>query len=77
MADLLYVVYGAVLEYGLESKMKKVFSEVHKSNMSKLGRDGNPVRDKHGKVLKGPDYKPANISKILKINKQNEHEEII
>jgi predicted HAD superfamily Cof-like phosphohydrolase len=76
MADLLYVVYGAVLEYGLENKMKKVFSEVHKSNMSKLGRDGNPVRDRHGKVLKGPDYKPANISKILKINK-NEQEEII
>lgn len=76
MADLLYVVYGAVLEYGLEKKMEKVFSEVHRSNMSKLGRNGKVLRDKGGKVLKGPNYSPANIRKVLKINK-HEREEII
>ena len=76
MADLLYVIYGAVLEYGLEDKMEKIFDMVHKSNMSKLDKDGKVLKDEGGKVLKGPNYSPANIGKVIKINK-NEQKEII
>ena len=35
------------------------FGIVHHSNMSKLGADGKPIRREDGKVLKGPNYQPA------------------
>lgn len=38
---------------------------VHQSNMSKLGDDGQPVRREDGKVLKGPNYAPPDLSKLL------------
>lgn len=59
LADLLYVVYGTAAEYGID--MDRVFAAVHKSNMSKLDRDGNPIRREDGKILKGPDYMPADF----------------
>lgn len=62
LADILYVVYGTVLEFGMEDVFDKVFSEVHRSNMSKLGDDGKPVKREDGKVLKGPNYSPVNLS---------------
>jgi predicted HAD superfamily Cof-like phosphohydrolase len=38
-----------------------VYAEVHRSNMSKLGPDGRPVRRHDGKVLKGPNYREADV----------------
>lgn len=35
LADLQYVLSGAVLEFGLGEKFKALFDEVHRSNMSK------------------------------------------
>src|SRR5690606_21101597 len=35
LCDLQYVLAGAVLEFGLGSKFKALFEEVHRSNMSK------------------------------------------
>lgn len=35
------------------------FRLVHESNMSKLGEDGKPLKREDGKVLKGPNYVPA------------------
>jgi len=35
LCDLQYVLSGAVLEFGLGSKFKELFDEVHRSNMSK------------------------------------------
>lgn len=61
LADLLYVTYGTILAYGLQDHMKNVFKRVHKSNMSKLGPDGRPMYRADGKVVKGPDYQPAEI----------------
>jgi len=40
------------------------FAEVHRSNMSKLGPDGKPVRREDGKILKGPNYSPADLTFI-------------
>lgn len=60
IADLLYVVYGLAYQYDIP--IDKVFNEVHKSNMSKLGDDGKPIKDKNGKILKGPNYKEPDLS---------------
>jgi len=64
LADLLYVVYGTAAVFGIP--IDDVFAEVHRSNMSKLGEDGKPVYREDGKVLKGPNYKEADISCVLK-----------
>ena len=36
LGDILYVVAGAALEFGLGSKMDEVFTKIHSSNMSKI-----------------------------------------
>lgn len=64
LADLLYVTYGS--GDTMDIPMDEVYREVHRSNMSKLGADGKPVRREDGKILKGPDYSPANIESVLK-----------
>jgi predicted HAD superfamily Cof-like phosphohydrolase len=42
------------------------FREVHLSNLSKLGEDGKPVKREDGKVLKGPNYRPADIDAVIR-----------
>ena len=64
LADLLYVVYGTAATFGID--IDRVFDEVHKSNMSKLGEDGKPVYRQDGKVLKGPNYQPPKLDWITK-----------
>lgn len=63
LADLLYVVYGAALEYGIP--LDEVVTEVHRANMSKLDTDGSVLRRTDGKILKGPNYKAPNIEGVL------------
>jgi predicted HAD superfamily Cof-like phosphohydrolase len=63
LADLLYVAYGTADVLGIP--LDKVFAEVHRSNMSKLGQDGKPVVREDGKFLKGPNYRPADIRGVL------------
>lgn len=63
LADTLYVVYGTALAFDLP--IYEALLEVHSSNMSKLGLDGQPVLDRGGKVLKGPNYRPADMKKVL------------
>ncbi len=59
LADLMYVTIGTAVTFGLP--LEEVFTEVHRSNMSKLGPDGKPIYREDGKVLKGPSYKEPNL----------------
>ena len=70
LADLLYVVYGAALEYGIP--LDEVVAEVHRANMSKLDADGSVLRREDGKVLKGPKYSPPDIEGILNLKEETE-----
>ena len=63
LADILYVVYGYAATYGLP--IDEAFKRVHESNMSKLGDDGKPLYREDGKVLKGPNYKPADLGDLV------------
>lgn len=56
ICDLRYVSEGSLVAFGVEPD---AYSEVHRSNMSKLGEDGKPIRREDGKVLKGPGYQPV------------------
>jgi predicted HAD superfamily Cof-like phosphohydrolase len=72
LADLAYVVYGAAIVHGID--LDAVVAEVHRSNMSKLGEDGQPLRREDGKTLKGPNYFPPDIAKVLGIDpKEDNH----
>ncbi|MGH3914872.1 MAG: hypothetical protein ACRDTC_15910 [Pseudonocardiaceae bacterium] len=64
LADITYVVYGTALTYGID--LDSVLSEVHRSNMSKLDRDGKPMIRSDGKVLKSERYSPPNVAAVLK-----------
>ena len=63
LSDILYVVYGAGHSFGID--LDKCFSEVHRSNMSKLGEDGKPIYRKDGKVLKGENFSEPNLEEVL------------
>ena len=63
LADILYVTYGAGHAYGID--LDKCFSEVQKSNMSKLGEDGKPIYNKKGKVMKGSKYFEPNLKQFI------------
>lgn len=65
LTDLQYVLDGAYLALGYSELKQRAFKVVHASNMSKLGPDGKPIVREDGKILKGPDYFPPNLSSIL------------
>ena len=65
LADQLYILLGTMIAHGMQDIIGDVFNEVHRSNMSKLGEDGNPIYREDGKVLKGPNFSPPNIEQFL------------
>ena len=66
LGDMLYILCGTILEHGMQHKIEEVFEEIQRSNMSKLGADGNPIYREDGKVMKGPNYFKPNILEIIK-----------
>jgi len=64
LTDILYVTYGAGHAFGID--LDKCFDEVQNSNMSKLGKDGKPIFNEFGKVMKGPNYFKPDLSKYIK-----------
>ena len=63
LTDILYVTYGAGHAYGIN--LDKCFSEVQRSNMSKLGEDGKPIYNEKGKVMKGSKYFEPNLKQFI------------
>ncbi len=63
LTDILYVTYGAGHAFGID--LDKCFDEVQNSNMSKLDKNGKPIYNEAGKVMKGPKYFKPNLKKFL------------
>ena len=63
LTDILYVTYGAGYAYGIN--LDKCFKEVQRANMSKLGKDGKPIYNEKGKVMKGPNYSEPNLKQFV------------
>ena len=60
LADLVFVCYQFAAAYNidLDDAMERVFL----SNMSKLDEQGKPIFREDGKVLKGPNYAPPDLT---------------
>ena len=63
LADLVYVCYQYA--ENMNWFLDEALNRVHESNMSKLGEDGKPIYREDGKVLKGPGYKPPDLSDLI------------
>ncbi|MBT8448876.1 MAG: nucleoside triphosphate pyrophosphohydrolase family protein [Gammaproteobacteria bacterium] len=63
LCDLVYVCYQFAANEGWD--LDEAMDRVHKSNMSKLDENGQPIYRQDGKVLKGPNYKPPNLTDLL------------
>jgi predicted HAD superfamily Cof-like phosphohydrolase len=63
LTDILYVTYGAGHAFGID--LDKCFNEVQSSNMSKLDKNGKPIYNDSGKVMKGPNYFKPDLSKFV------------
>lgn len=59
MCDLLYVIYGMGVTFGVD--LDAAFDAVHRSNMTKSLTEQRA----DGKVMKGPDYIPADLKPFL------------
>jgi predicted HAD superfamily Cof-like phosphohydrolase len=59
LCDLVYVAYGAAVEWGID--LKPFWDEVHKANMAKTGG----AKRADGKQLKPAGWKPPDIERIL------------
>ena len=64
LTDILYVTYGAGHAFGIN--LDDCFEEVQNSNMSKLDKDGKPIYNNKGKVMKGPNFFKPDLNKFIK-----------
>ena len=65
MADAIYVIAGAALEYGIP--LDRVWNAVQAANMAKVDpATGKVLRRHDGKVLKPPGWTPPDIATVLR-----------
>ncbi len=65
LGDQLYILFGTILKHGLQHKIEEVYDEIHRSNMSKLDDNGEPIFREDGKIMKSNRYFRPDIKKIL------------
>lgn len=63
LSDLVFVCYQFAAAYSLD--LDEALRRVFESNMSKLDEQGNVIYREDGKVLKGPNYQPPNLSGLF------------
>lgn len=69
LGDIEYVLCGTASAYGIS--LNAIVAEIHRSNMTKVGKDGKVSYREDGKVSKGPDYQPPDIEAVLESLKEN------
>ena len=65
LGDQLYVLCGTIIAHGLQDKIEEVLAEIHRSNMSKLDANGQPIFRADGKILKSDQYFRPQLAPIL------------
>lgn len=64
LADVAVVIYGTAAVFGLD--LDRAVDEVMQANRSKFV-DGQPIMRADGKVLKGPDYQPPDMERVVEL----------
>jgi predicted HAD superfamily Cof-like phosphohydrolase len=81
LTDRLYVLLGDYVAHGLGHLLVPLFSEVQRSNMSKLTKEGEVLRREDGKILKSDQFSPPDLYGIIladrykRVPKKEENEE--
>lgn len=65
LGDMMYILFGTIVRHGLQHKIEEVFTEIHRSNMSKLDENGKPIYREDGKILKSNLYFKPQIKEVL------------
>ena len=65
LGDMMYILFGTIVKHGLQHKIEEVFTEIHRSNMSKLDENGKPIYREDGKILKSNLYFKPQIKAVL------------
>lgn len=69
LTDLLYVIFGTINEHGFQHIIEDLFTEVHRSNMTKFFKDedGKPYfkNDVNGKTMKPDDFSHPDLGSII------------
>ena len=60
LSDLVFVCYQFAAAYNID--LDEAMWRVFESNMSKLDEHGKPIYREDGKVLKGPNYQPPDLT---------------
>ena len=63
LSDLVFVCYQFAAAYNID--LDRAMTLVFESNMSKLDESGKPIYREDGKVLKGPNYTPPDLSSCV------------
>jgi predicted HAD superfamily Cof-like phosphohydrolase len=71
ITDCMYILIGTAHELGLAKYLEAAFDEVHRSNMSKLDEEGNPIFREDGKVMKSRLYSRPNLKGVLENEGEN------
>lgn len=65
LCDLQYVLDGTILSLGMQDIFWEAFVEVHKSNMTKLDAQGNPVVNEAGSVVKSDQFREPDLHQFI------------
>lgn len=65
LGDKLYILFGTIIAHGLQHKIEEVFDEIHRSNMSKLDKNRQPIYREDGKIMKSELYFTPDIRQVL------------
>lgn len=62
LCDLVFVCYQFAAAFNID--LDEALRRVYESNMSKLDEQGKPIYREDGKVLKGPNYQPPDLTHL-------------
>jgi hypothetical protein len=65
IGDQDYINIGSTRTFGMHEVIEECCRRVHVSNMSKLDENGKANYDAAGKVVKGPNYKPVDLTDLV------------
>ena len=65
LGDKMYILFGTIIAHGLQHKIEEVFDEIHRSNMSKLDENRQPIYREDGKIMKSDRYFVPDIKQVL------------